>query len=356
MRLKIIERYIAKTVLGSIGLVTLLLAGLQLFILLVNQIEDLGRAGFGITNAALFVLLQLPYQVYLFFPVACLLGALIGLGILANHYELVVMRAAGVSIMQIGGAILKASSILILIITLIGETLVPKTSQYAADYKTAALSKGQALRTAQGVWLRYNNDFIFVEWVFPNNVLKGVYQFRFDEKHRLQLAREIQEVHYAKDGWHAYNVKQTQFTPERLFPSHFASLPWDVSIKPQILKISGTDPEEMTLGELRRYLQEQKRLKQSVQSYELAFWQRIIQPFTTLVMMTLAIPFIFGSLRSSTMGSKLLIGAVVGFSFHLLNRFFGPMSTVFQWSAIAAAWAPTVLFAILSLYLMRRVK
>ncbi|KTD65064.1 LPS export ABC transporter permease LptG [Legionella shakespearei] len=354
--MKILDRYVAKTVLSAIGLVTLMLAGLQVFILFVNQIDDLGKADFGIAQAAVFVFLQMPYQVYLFFPMASLLGCLIGLGILANNSELVVMRAAGMSIGQITGAVLKASVLIILLVTTLGETVVPRMSYYASDYKASALSGGQALRTAQGVWLRYGNDFISIGLILPDNVLQAVYQFRFDELHNLQLAREIREARYVDNSWVAYDVKQTSFTPDHTKVDRFASLPWDVPVKPQVLKISGTDPDEMTLHELNRYLREQKRSQQNAQSYKLAFLQRIIQPLTTVVMMVLAIPFIFGPLRSSTMGSKLLVGAVVGFGFHIVNRFFGPVSMVFQWPPELAAIGPTLVFALLGLYLMRRVK
>lgn len=354
--MRILDRYVAKTVLSAIGLVTLMLAGLQVFILFVNQIDDLGKADFGIAQAAVFVFLQMPYQVYLFFPMASLLGCLIGLGILANNSELVVMRAAGMSIGQITGSVLKASVLVILLVTTLGETLVPRMSYYASDYKASALSGGQALRTAQGVWLRYGNDFISIGLILPDNVLQAVYQFRFDELHHLQLAREIREARFVNNAWVAYDVKQTSFTPDHTKVDFFASLPWDVPVKPQVLKISGTDPDEMTLHELNRYLREQKRNQQNVQSYKLAFLQRIIQPLTTVVMMVLAIPFIFGPLRSSTMGSKLLVGAVVGFGFHIVNRFFGPVSMVFQWPPELAAIGPTLVFALLGLYLMRRVK
>jgi lipopolysaccharide export system permease protein len=354
--MRILDRYVAKTVLSAIGLVTLMLAGLQVFILFVNQIDDLGKADFGIAQAAAFVFLQMPYQVYLFFPMASLLGCLIGLGILANNSELVVMRAAGMSIGQITGSVLKASVLVILLVTTLGETVVPRMSYYASDYKASALSGGQALRTAQGVWLRYGNDFISIGLILPDNVLQAVYQFRFDESHNLQLAREISEARYLDNAWVAYNVKQTHFTPDHTKVDRFASLPWDVPVKPQVLKISGTDPDEMTLHELNRYLREQKRSQQNAQSYKLAFLQRIIQPLTTVVMMVLAIPFIFGPLRSSTMGSKLLVGAVVGFGFHIVNRFFGPVSMVFQWPPELAAIGPTLVFALLGLYLMRRVK
>lgn len=354
--MNILDRYVAKTVLSAIGLVTLMLAGLQIFILFVNQLDHLGKNDYGIVQASVFVLLQVPYQVYLFFPMASLLGCLIGLGVLANHSELVVMRAAGMSIGQITRAVLKAAIVLIILVTSLGETLIPMMSHYGNDYRAAALSGGQTLRTAQGVWLRYGNDFISIGEVLPDNVLRNVYQFRFDGHHNLQLARQIREAKYETNVWTAFDVQQTEFAPEHIKANTVSSMPWDVPVKPQILQISGNAPDEMTLHELNRYLREQKRSQQNAHNYKLAFLQRIVQPFTTVVMMILAIPFIFGPLRSSTMGSKLLVGAVVGFGFHIVNRFFGPVSMVFQWPPELAALGPTCLFALLGLYLMKRVR
>lgn len=354
--MRILDRYIAKTVLAAIGLVTLMLIGLQIFILFVNQLEDLGKMDYGMWQATLFVLLQMPYQVYLFFPMASLLGTLIGLGVLANHSELVVMRAAGMSIGQITVSVLKASVLVIVLVTAMGEFLVPLMAQYANDYKTSALTGGQTLRTAQGVWVRYGDDFISIGQIAPNNVLQNIYQFRFNPQHHLHMAREIKEARFVDHRWIAYDIKQTEFFAEHTKASSFNSLVWDVPLKPHILMISSVEPDEMTLHELNRYLREQKRNKQNAHSYTLAFYQRIMQPFATMIMMVLAIPFIFGPLRSSTMGSKLLVGATVGFGFHIMNRFFGPVSTVFQWPAELAAIGPTVVFAFIGLYLMRRVR
>ncbi len=354
--MRILDRYIAKTVLSAIGLITLMLAGLQIFILFVNQLDDLGKADFGIAQAAVFVFLQMPYQVYLFFPMASLLGCLIGLGVMASHSELVVMRAAGVSMGQITMAVLKASVIVIILVTALGEILTPMMSHYANDYKTSALTGGQTLRTPRGIWLRYGNDFISIGSVLPGNTLQSVYQFRFDEQHNLKVTREIGQVKYTGYSWTAYDVKQTEFFTDKTKATHFASLLWDVPVKPKILNITGSNPDEMTLHELNRYLREQKRNQLNVQNYKIAFLQRIIQPVTTMVMMLLAIPFIFGPLRSSTMGSKLLVGATVGFGFHILNQFFGPVSLVFQWPPEIAALGPTLVFALVGIYLMRRVK
>lgn len=354
--MKLLDRYIAKTVVAAIALVTLMLIGLQIFILFVNQLDDLGKADFGIVQAAFFVFLQVPYQVYLFFPMASLLGCLIGLGIMANNRELIVMRAAGMSIGQITLAVLKVALIIILFVTLIGETLIPKLSHYANDRKTLALSGGKALRTAHGVWLRNQNDFIFISAVLPGNSLRFVYQFNFDEAHNLRFARIINQVDYVNKQWVAHWLRETVFSKQKTEEHVFQEVPWDVSFTPKVLSVSTSDPDEMTLGQLHRFLEAQKLSHQNAFNYQLALWQRIIQPLTTVVMMILAIPFIFGPLRSSTMGSKLVAGATVGFGFHIMNKFFGPVSLVFQWPPELAAIGPTLLFALLGLYMMRRVR
>jgi len=354
--MKLLERYIAKNVLAAIALVTVMLAGVQLFLLFVNQLGDIGKSSYGIWQAAMFVLLQMPYEVYLFFPMASLLGCLIGLGIMANHRELVVMRAAGMSIWQVTLAILKVAFIVIVVVTVFSETVVPRLARIASDEKMQALNGGQTLRTSQGVWLRYQNDFISIGAVLPHHRLEKVNQFRFDERHHLLAARHIGRIEYQEGAWHAYDIAETLFHDDSTEAQHIASMPWDIALKPNLLSVGGSEPDEMTLYELRQYLRAQKSSHQSALNYQLAYLQRLVQPLTTVVMMLLAIPFIFGPLRSSTMGSKLLAGATVGFGFHIMNRFFGPISQVFQWPPEVAAFGPTCLFALLGIYLMRRVK
>ena len=352
--MKLLEAYIAKTVLASIGLVTLMLTGLQLFILFVKQLGDLGRGGYGIVQATWFVFCQLPYQVYLFIPMASLLGCLIGLGMMANHRELVVMRAAGMSIWQVTLSVFKAALIVIVVVAVLGETFVPQLTRFANDKKITAISNGQTLRTSKGMWLRVQNDFITIGTVLSNTKLRHVYQFRFDASHHLQLSRRVDKIEFKEGVWRAVGVRETLIRDTHTEIRDIPVMNWDVAVKPAVFGIGNSEPDEMTLHELRQYIRAQKATNQQVLNYQLDYWQRIFQPLTTLVMMMIAIPFIFGPLRESTMGSKLLVGASVGFGFSILNRFFGPLSQVYQWPPIYAAIVPTCLFALLGIYLMRR--
>ncbi len=353
--MKLLDRYIAQTVLSAIALVTLMLAGLHGFILFVSQLDDLGKGDYGVLDASWVVLLSLPYQVYLFFPVASLVGSLVGLGILANNCELIVMRASGVSIGQVTLSVFKAALVLVVGVTLMGETFVPRLSLLARDVKMQAITGGEALRTPTRIWLRHHNDFLMLGRVLSDDALQHVVQFHFDAAHHLTLVRKLNVVRYMNGEWLASDVQETRLDVGKTTARQIPSMAWDVALNPSVLHVSRNEPDEMSLHALGQYLSAQDKGKPSASNYQLAYWQRIIQPVTTGVMMLLAIPFIFGPLRSSTMGSKLLAGVSVGFGFHLINRFFGPISQVYQWSPEVAAFAPTIVFALLGLYLMRRI-
>ncbi len=352
--MKLIERYIGKTILASITLVVVMLTGLQIFISFVNQMDDIGRAGFTLTRAAYFVLLQAPYQVYLFFPVACLLGSLVGLGLMANHRELIVMRAAGMSVLKISMSVVKFALILILLITVLGETFIPRMSYFANDMKMLAISDGHTLRTSHGVWLRDKSDYISIGSVVNSKTLINVSQYRFNQQYELVLSRYMKRVVFKNGKWIGYGVKQTTLHPDQTVTQHLKTLEWDIPVKPKILKVSSAEPDEMTLKTLWRFIEAKQNAHENTLIYKLAFWQRFMQPFSALVMIILSIPFVFGPLRSSSMGSKFLAGATAGFGFHLLNKFFAPLSQVFQLSPIVAAIAPTCFFALVALILMRR--
>lgn len=351
-----LERYLAYNVLMAIGLVTLMLAGLQLFMLFVNQLGELGKAEYGLWAAVCYVFLEMPYEVYLFFPMASLLGCLIGLGQMASHHELVIMRASGLSMLQMTAAIMKVAVLVIVVVTLLGEGIMPSLVHRAHQQKMQALSGGHALYTDEGVWLRLHDDFLMVGELASEDRLLRVLQFHFDATQHLTKTRAIDMLTYSPKtrSWLAQGVHETQLFADHTVSKVYETMPWEVALPPKSLFAGHRQADEMTLYELHQWIGLQG--VKTTQAYRLIYWQRLMQPFTTLVMMILAIPFIFGPLRSSTMGSKLLLGATMGFSFYILNRFLGSASQVYQWSPVLAAIGPTALFALLGLEIMRRAR
>lgn len=354
--MKIMSRYIGKTVLSAIGLVTLVLIGLQMFILFVAELDNIGHGDYTLGSAFLFVFMQMPYQVYLFFPVATLLGSLIGLGTLASSSELIAIRSAGATVFQLIMAVLKAAMILIVIVTVLGETVMPEWVHWSSERKSILSSGNQALETPYGTWLRSGDNFIHVNKIVPGYRLEHVEQYQFDKNHQLILSRAIGQLLYKKGQWLMFDVRESHITPERIKTIHMDKGVWDITLSPGLLALTNVEPDEMNLMELHRYIQIEHKEHQAVWHYELAYWQRWFQPLVSCIMVFLAIPFIFGPLRESSMGSRIVLGTLFGFTFHMLNKFFGSASLVYQFSPIIGAAGPAIVFGTLAVFMMRRVK
>jgi lipopolysaccharide export system permease protein len=71
-------------------------------------------------------------------------------------------------------------------------------------------------------------------------------------------------------------------------------------------------------------------------------------------MMLLALSFVFGPLRSVTMGARVLSGVIFGFTFYISNEVFGPMSLVYRLHPAIGALGPSLVFLLITIYLLRR--
>lgn len=351
---KLLDSYIAKTILLMTLLVLAVLVGIDFFIHFVQESSDFGKGDYNLFLGLKTVIYSLPADVYQFFPMIGLLGCLLGLGTLAAHSELVVMRAAGFSVWQISRSVLIAAGFLVLVVTLFGETLAPKLMHHALSDKALARSQGQAIKTQHGMWLREGDSFYHIAGLSKDGHLNGLTRYQFDKQHHLQRVSYAKHAEYQDNAWTVKDVEQTILTPKKVTTETKKIDQWKIDLAPVILKVAQVDAEEMSLAKLYSVTQYKKRNNLDYQEYALNFWQRILQPFSTLVMMLIAIPFIFGPLRTVSMGSRIVVGIIVGFGFFLINQFFGPLTVVMQMPPFLAALLPPLLFAGIGGYLYKR--
>lgn len=344
--MNILDRYIARNIIVATLLALLVLIGMQSFMLFVAELRDIGVKNYGLLQALIYVPLQLPSSVYAFFPIAGIIGCLMALGRLASNSELIVMRAAGVSIAKITWAVLKTGILMLIVMTLIGEWLAPAAQHKGQMRKTIAMSGGQTLNTMQGTWVRDGNNFIYIHQILPNGKLQNITRYEFAANHHLILASYAQTGTYQDGQWIFNNVDESSLAKDHISSNHYPQQKWNVTFNPKLLRMATLDSGQLSLPHLYHYIQYLKTTDQASSKTQFAFWQRMFQPIATLIMICLGVPFVFGPLRTVTMGLRILAGIVVGFGFYMLNQFFGPLSMVFQLPPLLAAALPAVLFAV----------
>ncbi len=180
----VLDRYIGETIFTTIMMTLFVLVSLSGIIKFVDQLKKPGRS-YDALGAGMYTLLSVPKDVQIFFPMAALLGALLGLGMLAQRSELVVMQASGFTRMQVALSVMKTAIPLVLLTMAIGEWVAPQSEQMR-NYRAQAMYGGSLLSTQQGLWAKDGNNFVYIERVKGDEELGGISIYAFNENRRLQ--------------------------------------------------------------------------------------------------------------------------------------------------------------------------
>lgn len=348
-----LDRYIGRSVLLAILVVLAVIVGLALLFAFIDELGDV-EGGYGTVDALLYVALTTPRRLYEMLPMAALIGCLIGLGTLASSSELTVMRAAGVSLGRIVWAVTKPLLVIMLAGVLVGEYVSPLTEDVAQAKRSMAMGRGEAQSSRKGVWHRQGDEFVHINAVQPNGVLLGVTRYQFDDQRRLQVASFARRGEYREGRWVLSGLSVTRFLEGRTEVEARSEEPWAVELTPQLLGTVVLEPEALSIVGLWRYIHYLGDQGLNNARYWLAFWTKSLQPVVTLSLVLLAISFIFGPLRSVTLGQRIFTGVVVGFVFRIAQDLLGPASQVFGFSPLLAVLVPAGIAAAIGLLLLRR--
>lgn len=351
----ILDRYIGRTVIMAIMMCTITLVGLSTLIKFVDQLQNVGEGNYTTLHAILRVVYAIPSDIVLFFPMAALLGGVIGLGQLASSSELVVLQAAGLSRAQIVISALKTVIPVMFLVMLMGEYVAPLGEQKAHDLKTTAISGGKITASTYGVWIKEGHAFISIDTLLRDGSLQGLTMYRFNEQGELQDIIRSPQANYQQQAWHLKNTVITQLQDkQQIHFKHLEEWVWQTNLTPDKLGVVSVSPEELSAQGLYNYISYMKSNGQQVNDYELEFWRKLLAPLGVIAMLLLAASTIFGPLRSVSMGARLISGVMMGFSFFVVNQVLGPFSLVYNVPPLFGASIPSLLFMGIAIYMLKR--
>jgi lipopolysaccharide export system permease protein len=352
---KIIDRYLAGAVIGGSAITLAVLLPLVVFFMLADEMDVVKAEGYRLIDALLYVTLALPRFAYQLFPVATLIGALVGLGSLASRSELVAMRAAGVSIGRIVGASMLGGLVLAAFAVAVGEGLAPVADQEGVRLRSEALSGQVTLATPYGFWARDGQSFVNIRRILPGSDLRDISIYEVDGERRLTMATHAARARYVAGAWVLEDVARSRISSDRVAVEHLPREDWASRISPSLLEVVVVQPQMLPIWGLHRYIRYMQANDQDAGPYEVAFWGKVVQPFLILAMIFVSIPLLLGSSRTSGTGARIFVGILVGIVFYLVSRTFSYLSLLYGLSPVVAAFTPPLLFLAAALWVLRRV-
>ncbi len=355
--MNLLERYLWKNILVSI-LVTWL--ALSMLFALFDFLSELGdtqaETRYGALQALLYVLYKLPRTLYTNFPYAVLIGSLMGLGNLAAHSEITAMRAAGLSIRRIVFTTLKLGLMLALGAFALGEWLVPNSEAHAQNFKMNMLQK-QVARSSEGTWLKNGEQLLHIDRIWSEQRIDGITVYHIDpQRGGISRILRAQGALKTEQRWVIQRAEEQRFTDSGVTVTRYETLNEPGLLPDNILSIASVRPEQLAAHELAEFIKHQNENALSSERFELEFWKHFTTPLSTLVMLILAAPLVFGFQRNTGAGQRIFIGIIIGITYLLLDRIISRTGLVYGLSPLISATLPLVLFSGIGLFMLKRVR
>ncbi len=317
-----LDRYVGKAFLRGFLVVGAVLLSLFSIAALVKETDDLGRGGYGLDDALLQILLTTPRRISELSPVAALLGAILGLGLLAAHREILVIRALGGSAPRVALAVLKTAVPCAVALALLMEFISPPLEKAARERSVLFRSDRPSLSTSRGYWFREGTSFLRVEDVEDQTHLRGLEIYRFDDKGRLvenlRAARATLELEEAR--WRLEDVRREEFTGLTSQVEHRDTMNWASSLGADELELILQAPETLAPSELFRQVRVRRKRGLAVERYQLVLWKKLARPFEFLAMLLLSFPFMLTVTLAAGLGKRFALGALLGGLVFLLGK------------------------------------
>jgi lipopolysaccharide export system permease protein len=353
--MKIIERYIALHTLWGVIVVLSLFAIVFSFMELLIQINDIGKGNYQLSDAFIFVAATLPKRIVDLLPICILLGGIIALGVLADRYELIAMQSSGISAQRISWSVLSAGAILVLAAFLIAEFVAPPLDQFARIRRSQAIYGKEIMMTKGGFWTRHGKSFIHVGRTLSNTSAADVNIYEYDDQGRLQRFVHAREASIMKNNqWLLKDIEQKTFSERGIQDRFFQTQQLDAFLSVDQVSILELPPDSLSLSELYDYVHGLEERGQNADRYVLSLWQKLSLPFTNLVMLLVALSFIFGHSRAITAGRRIILATTVGVGLYLANQIIGHLGLLFNLHPVFTTVGPVFIIFGVSIWLLRR--
>jgi lipopolysaccharide export system permease protein len=327
-------------------------------IFFVDFIEMLRRAGnySGDVSSLLLTwmtLLRLPSFSELILPFAVLIGTIGVFLMLSRSSELVVLRAAGISVWQFTLPAMIVAFLLGVAFVLIYNPLAAYARAEAEQLYANAFGKSESLlktKTA-GAWLREDGSdgpsVIHAGDVLNQGLeLKDVTIFQYDRDHDLTERIEAKKAELKEGRWELEDASVSAVGQEAAFYNRYLVSTY---LTPTQVRDSLGTVFSISFWDLPNFIQIAEKAGLPATQYRVQYQLLLSRPFLLVTMVLIAATCSLRGFRFGNVQINAVFGLAAGFTFFVLSEISRNFAMAGLTSAVAAAWVPVIIAASLAL-------
>ena len=358
--MRTVRRLFYADIVSAVAFVGLAFLALFFFIDFVDELGSVGQRGYTVLHAAVYSLLLAPGHLYELLPLAVLIGTIYALARLAQTSQYTILRTGGLGPGRALGLLASLALAFGAVTFVVGDYLAPMSESFAGQLRAGF--RGGIKLERSGAWIKEHAETpdgersysINVTSAEAGTVLRQVRIFEFDAEGRMLSRTSAASAEVHPDGrWTLSDVELTRWRNDGLDSTarqeKLASLDWKSTLSPKLVAAAVLPVTTMSTVELWRYIDHLSENEQTAQVQKIQFWKRALYPFACLVMVALALPFAYLSVRAGGISLKVFVGIMLGVSFILVNNVFRHLGMLGNWTPWMVAAAPGALYLMASL-------
>lgn len=368
---QIIDTYILSSFLFYIVVV---LASLVSMILVWNFFELMGDSIRNKTSLATmfkYLFFLTPEEIYEQLPISILVGVLINLGLLSKNNEITAFKACGVSMYRLAAPVLVGSTLFSGALFGFEYLYVPAANLRQDALRDEIKGRTSSRQRPDRKWMMGYGSRIYFYRYFDTSerAMNDVYVFEL-EPGTFRLQREIiaaratwselSKTWVFENGWSctftgANCTKYQSFKVDAPPGSSRATTFPELTEPPDYFLKDTLQDKQMNFLQLDAYMKDLSHRGIPTTKLQVQFYRKFSLPLFGLIMAAIAIPFGFMVGNRGAM-TGIGVGLGIAMSYQAVNTLFEKLGNVNLLPAAMAAWSPDVVFALLGLYFLLRMR
>jgi lipopolysaccharide export system permease protein len=329
--MRILDRYIIQSV--FVVFLTCLFSFLFLYIIVdaVAFLADILKQKTDPWLLAQYYFSYLPIIFVKVSPFSCLLATLYTFGKLNRNNEVIAMRAAGLSIMQITKTVIIFGAVVSLVVFWVNDRFVP--SSVSMTKKIRDQIEGYANKPRSGepdaisnlsMYGSDNRLFFVNKFTLSRSAMEGIIIFEHDRHQEISRKIIATSAVFKDKKWTFYQALTYDLDMNGQLkgdPRYAEEEVMNIPETPRDFLNQRQRPDSMTIAQVSDYI---RKLSTSgaitaVRNLRIDLYQKFTDPLTSLLIIILAIPFSLRVKKRSGGLASLGLSIVMGFLYYVLN-------------------------------------
>jgi len=352
---KYILREFIKAYLYSLAAATSLFFVIDIF----ERLDTFLKYEAGLAAVMEYFLFKLPSIILQINPMAVLLATFLTLGILSRNFEIVALRASGISLLRVATPILTTTFIISLLVLFGNEIVAPvANNKMRATYNAMKGREEDFVFKQHQIWYRGDRCIYNIKlFSHATNSLHGVTLYFFDDAFHLFKRIDAKEAQWQNNQWVLREVVTRTFEPDKTITTVFqpqAVIP--LRETPDTFKQRIRTPEEMSFLELKEYIAKTTREGYDITQYLADLYAKTSSPFINFIISLLGIPFAIRLGRHGGFALGVMVSFALGFSYWVFFNICLALGQGGAFPPLIAAWTANLIFGMLGVYLLLQVR